>query len=148
LHFRQRLALELGELVAHDMRSELFLQLMDEPMSFFNKTKFGRIISRLTSDIESIRVGRQEVVFVGIVQGMRRRVSAVLMAWCDWKLFSLMVFLAPAIWLVNERYRVEMAQRLRKVQETWSRISSTLAESVGGIRVTQAFVRQDINSDF
>ena len=109
---------------------------------------FGRIISRLTSDIESIRVGVQEVVFVVIVQGMQMLVSAILMAWYDWKLFSLMIFLAPAIWFVNERYRVEMAQRLRKVQETWSRLSSTLAESVGGIRVTQAFVRQDINSDF
>ncbi len=59
-----------------------------------------------------------------------------------------MLTLAPAIWALNERYRREMAQRLRKVQETWSRLSSTLAESVGGIRVTQAFVRQDINADF
>jgi ATP-binding cassette subfamily B protein len=148
LHFRQRLALELGEAVAHDMRTEYFARLMQLPMSFYNKTKFGRIISRLASDIDSIRVGVQEVVFVLIVQGMQMAVSAALMAWYDWKLFSLMLFLAPVIWLVNERYREEMAQRLRKVQETWSKISSTLSESVGGIRVTQAFVRQDINSDF
>ena len=37
---------------------------------------------------------------------------------------------------------------MRKVQESWSRLSSTLAESVGGIRVTQAFVRQEINAGF
>lgn len=148
LHFRQRLALELGEAVAHDMRTELFAQLMGLPMSFFNKTKFGRVISRMTSDIDSIRVGVQEVVFVMIVQGIQMAVSAALMAWYDWKLFSLMLTLAPFIWVLNERYRREMAQRLRKVQETWSRLSSTLGESIGGIRVTQAFVRQDINSDF
>src|SRR5581483_4355303 len=129
LHFRQRLALELGEAVAHDMRSELFGQLMELPMSFFNKTKFGRIISRMTSDIDSIRVGVQEVVFVMIVQGIQMAVSAALMAWYDWKLFSLMLTLAPLIWIVNERYRREMVQRLRKVQETWSRLSSTLGES-------------------
>ncbi|HWD21069.1 MAG TPA: ABC transporter ATP-binding protein [Verrucomicrobiae bacterium] len=148
LHFRQRLALEIGEAVAHDMRSELFARLMTLPMSFFNKTKFGRIISRMTSDIDSVRVGVQEVVFVLTVQGMQMLVSAALMAWYNWKLFSLMLVLVPAIWALNERYRREMAVRLRKVQETWSRLSSTLAESVGGIRVTQAFVRQDINSDF
>lgn len=148
LHFRQRLALELGEAVAHDMRTELFGRLMELPMSFFNKTKFGRIISRMASDIDSIRVGVQEVIFVLVVQGLQMAVSAALMAWYDWKLFALMLTLAPLIWVVNERYRVEMAQRLRKVQETWSRLSSTLAESVGGIRVTQAFVRQDINADF
>jgi ATP-binding cassette subfamily B protein len=47
------------------------------------------------------------------------------------------------IWLVNEKLPAEMSRRLRKVQESWSRVSSTLAESVSGIRVTQAFVRHE-----
>ena len=147
-HFRQRLALELGEAVVHDMRSDLFRKLTTMPMSFFNQTKFGRIISRLTSDIDSVRAGVQDVAFVLVVQGLQMTVAALLMAWYDWKLFSLMLLLAPLIWVVNEKYRREMSRRLRKVQESWSRVSSTLAESVSGIRVTQAFVRQDINAGF
>jgi ATP-binding cassette subfamily B protein len=147
-HFRQRFALELGEAVVHDMRSELFAKLMTMPMSFFNQTKFGRIISRMTSDIDSVRAGVQDVAFVLVVQGMQMTASAALMAWYDWKLFSLMLLMAPVIWLVNENYRREMGRRLRKVQESWSRVSSTLAESVSGIRVTQAFVRHDINAGF
>ena len=147
-HFRQRLALELGESVVHDMRLDLFRKLMSMPMSFFNQTKFGRIISRLTSDIDSIRAGVQDVAFVLIVQALQMLVAAALMAWYDWKLFSLMLILAPVIWVVNEKYRSEMSRRLRKVQASWSRVASTLAESVSGIRVTQAFVRQDINAEF
>ena len=147
-HFRQRFALELGEAVVHDMRTALFAKLMTMPMSFFNQTKFGRIISRLTSDIDSVRAGVQDVAFVLVVQILQMTVSAALMAWYDWKLFSLMVLMAPIIWLVNEHYRGEMARRLRKVQESWSRVSSTLAESVSGIRVTQAFVRHDVNAGF
>jgi ATP-binding cassette, subfamily B, bacterial len=147
-HFRQRFALELGEAVVHDMRTELFAKLMTMPMSFFNQTKFGRIISRMTSDIDSVRAGVQDVAFVLVVQGLQMTTSAALMAWYDWKLFSLMVFLAPIIWYVNETYRKEMSRRLRKVQESWSRVASTLAESVSGIRVTQAFVRHDVNAGF
>ena len=147
-HFRQRFALELGEAVVHDMRTDLFAKLMTMPMSFFNQTKFGRIISRLTSDIDSVRAGVQEVAFVLVVQGLQMTVSAALMAWYDWKLFSLMVFLAPIIWFVNTRYQHEMTRRVRKVQESWSRVSSTLAESVSGIRVTQAFVRHEVNEGF
>ncbi len=147
-HFRQRFALELGEAVVHDMRTTLFAKLMTMPMSFFNQTKFGRIISRLTSDIDSVRAGVQDVAFVLVVQILQMTVSAALMAWYDWKLFSLMVLMAPIIWLVNENYRGEMGRRLRKVQESWSRVSSTLAESVSGIRVTQAFVRHDVNAGF
>ncbi|MGH7977021.1 MAG: ABC transporter ATP-binding protein [Limisphaerales bacterium] len=147
-HFRQRFALELGEAVVHDMRTELFRKLMTMPMGFFHRTKFGSIISRITSDIDSVRAGVQEVAFVLVVQGLQMTASAALMAWYDWKLFSLMVLLAPVIWFVNENYRHEMSRRLRKVQESWSRVSSTLAESVSGIRVTQAFVRHDVNAEF
>ncbi len=147
-HFRQRFALELGEAVVRDMRSDLFRKLMTMPMGFFNRTKFGSIISRMTSDIDSVRAGVQEVAFVLVVQGMQMSASAALMAWYNWKLFFLMVLLAPIIWYVNENYRQEMSRRLRKVQESWSRVTSTLAESVSGIRVTQAFVRHEVNSDF
>jgi ATP-binding cassette subfamily B protein len=148
LYFRQRFALELGEAVAHDMRLELFRKLTTLPMSFFNKTKFGRIISRMTSDIDSVRVAVQDVAFVVTIQAVQMTVAALLMAWYNWRLFSLMLLLVPGIWLVNLNYKRKVSHRLRKVQETWSRLTSTLAESVGGIRVTQAFVRQEINAGF
>ena len=130
------------------MRLELFRKLMTMPMAFFNQTKFGRIISRMTSDIDSVRAGVQDVVFVLIVQGLQMIVAAALMAWYDWKLFSLMLIMAPLIWIVNEKFRQEMSRRLRKVQESWSQVASTLAESVSGIRVTQAFVRHEVNAGF
>ena len=147
-HFRQRLALELGEAVVHDMRLELVRKLMTLPMSFYNQTKFGRIISRMTSDIDSVRAGVQDVMFVLVVQGLQMAAAAALMAWYDWKLFSLMVIMAPMIWAVNKKFQQETSRRLRKVQESWSRVSSTLAESVSGLRVTQAFVRHEVNADF
>ena len=148
LRYRQLFALELGEAVAHDMRLELFRKLTTLPMSFFNRTKFGRIISRMTSDIDSVRVAVQDVAFVVTIQAVQMTVAALLMAYYNWKLFSLMLFLVPGIWIVNQHYRREVSHRLRKLQETWSRLTSTLAESVGGIRVTQAFVRQEINAGF
>jgi ATP-binding cassette, subfamily B, bacterial len=148
LFFRQRFALELGEAVAHDMRAELFRKLTTLPMSFFSKTKYGRLISRMTSDIDGVRAAVQDVAFVVTIQAVQMSVAALLMVWYNWKLFSLMLVLVPVIWLVNQKYRREASQRLRQLQETWSRLTSTLAESVSGIRVTQAFVRQEINAGF
>lgn len=147
-HFRQLFALELGESIVHDMRSELFRKLATMPLSFFNKTKFGRLISRMTSDIDSVRIAVQDAAFVTIVQFFQMSISAGLMAYYNWKLFSLMLFLMPIVWAVNQGYRRQLSNRLRQLQETWSRLSSTLSESVGGIRVTQAFVRQEINAGF
>src|SRR5258705_3601772 len=117
-------------------------------MSFFNKTKFGRIISRMTSDIENVRVAVQDVAFASTIQAVQMAVSALLMAWYNWKLFSLMLVFVPVIWVLNNKYRREVSHRLRKVQESWSRVTSSLAESVNGMRVTQAFVRQEVNAGF
>jgi ATP-binding cassette subfamily B protein len=148
LHYRQIFALSLGEAVAHDMRAQLFRHLATLPMSFFNRTKFGRIISRMTSDVDGIRVAVQDVAFVVTIQAVQMTVAALLMAWYNWQLFSLMLPLVPLIWALNQKYRREISHQLRRLQETWSRLSSTLAESVSGIRVTQAFVRQEINAGF
>src|SRR6185436_3571969 len=99
----------------------------------FNKTKFGRLISRLTSDIDSIRVAVQDVAFASTIQAVQMIVSAILMAWYNWKLFSLILIFVPFVWALNRRYRHEVTQRLRAVQESWSRLTSSLAESVNGI---------------
>ncbi|HEX4149522.1 MAG TPA: ABC transporter ATP-binding protein, partial [Pirellulales bacterium] len=51
MHFRQRLALELGEAVVYDLRRDLFAHLQRLPMSFYHRTRLGRIISRMVSDV-------------------------------------------------------------------------------------------------
>ncbi len=147
-YFRIRFALELGEAVIHDIRHAVFEHLMRLPMSFYNRTKLGRIIGRMTSDLDAVRVGVQDIVFVSIVQAGNMVVAAVLMLWCDWVLFSIMLAIAPVIWLLNRYFTRRITEDQRKGQESFSRVTATLAESVNGIRVTQGFVRQDVNADY
>jgi ATP-binding cassette subfamily B protein len=146
LHFRQRLALELGESVVHDLRRDLFARLQRMPMSFFQRTKLGRIISRMTTDVEYVRMGVQEVLFVSLVQIGQMTVAAVFMLWYDRVLFLLVLALVPVLWLLNRHFNRQLSKAHRDVQESFSRVTATLAESVNGIRVTQAFVRQDANA--
>ena len=146
LHFRQRLALELGEAVVFDLRNELFRHLQQLPMSFFNNTKLGRIISRMNSDVQNVRIGVQEVLFVCLVQLGQMLTAAACMLWFDAVLFVIVLALAPVLWMINQHFRPKLSSAHRSVQESFSRVTATLAESVNGIRVTQAFVRQDQNA--
>ncbi|MDA0989748.1 MAG: ABC transporter ATP-binding protein, partial [Verrucomicrobia bacterium] len=146
LSYRSRLALELGESVVHDLRNELFVYLQSLPMKFFNDTKLGRIISRFTSDAESMRTGIQDVLFVGMVNAGQMIGAAVIMAWLDWVLFLVIAFMAPVLWGANRYFHHRFSRAFRAVQESFSRVTATLAESVTGIRVTQGFARQQINS--
>jgi ATP-binding cassette subfamily B protein len=146
MHYRQRYALELGESVVRDLRIALFEHLQRMPMSFFHRTKIGRIISRMTSDIEDVRVGVQEVLFVSLVQVGQMAVAAVFMLYYDSFLFLMVLGLAPALWAINHFFHRELSRSLRAMRDSFSRVTATLAESVLGVRVTQGFVRQDENA--
>lgn len=147
MHYRQRLALELGEAVVHDLRRDLFAHLLRLPMSFFNHTRLGRVISRMTTDVENVRVGVQEVLFVSIVQIGQMAVAAACMLWYDAGLFLVVLGLAPLLLAINKHFHRRLSESLRAVQESFSRVTATLSESVNGIRVTQGFVRQQTNSE-
>ena len=115
MHFRQRLALELGEAVVFDLRNAIFAHLQALPMSFFNRTKLGRIISRMTSDVEDVRVGVQEVLFVTLVQLGQMFVAAAFMLWYDPTLFLMVLGLVPVLWVINHHFRRRMSTGLRLI---------------------------------
>ncbi|MDO8538991.1 MAG: ABC transporter transmembrane domain-containing protein, partial [Opitutaceae bacterium] len=145
-HFRQRFALEIGETVVNGLRAEIFARVQRQPMSFFHRVKLGRIIGRLTSDVEALRVGIQDVLFVSAIQSGQMLFAAVVMAWSDWVLFLVVLGLAPILWVINRHFRLRLSQFSRAASDSFSRITATLAESVNGIRVTQGFVRQATNA--
>jgi len=145
-HFRQRLALELGEAVIHDLRQQIFDHLMRMPMGFYNKTKIGRIISRVTSDCEALRVGVQDVLFVSLVGVGQMLTAGLFMLYYDWALFSVVVAMSPVLWVLNRYFRRKLSVAYRVVQESFSRLTATLAESINGVRVTQAYVRHETNA--
>jgi ATP-binding cassette subfamily B protein len=147
-HYRYRYALELGEAVIHDLRAAVFAHVLRMPMSFFDTSKIGRIIGRVTSDIDSIRTGVQDVVFISVVQIGQMLVAGGLMIYYDWVLFALVVAAAPALWFLNNIFTGRVANAQRRASESFSRITATLAETVHGVRITQGFVREKTNAEF
>jgi ATP-binding cassette subfamily B protein len=61
-------------------------------------------------------------------------------------LFLVVLAMAPVLWALNRHFRVQLSHYTRASQESFSRVTATLAESVNGIRVTQGFVRQETNA--
>jgi ABC-type multidrug transport system fused ATPase/permease subunit len=145
-HFRQRYALEIGETVVNRLRSDVFAKTQRQPMSFFHRMKIGRILSRVTSDVEAVRVGVQDVAPVSAIQFGQMVFTAAALAYTDWKMFMVVLGMAPILWLVNNHFRMKLSRLSRAAADSFSRVTATLAESVNGIRVTQGFVRQDTNA--
>ncbi len=76
LHYRQKLALQLGEAVVNDLRNQLFAHILRMPMKWFHNNRIGRVISRMTSDMEDIRIGVQEILYVSLVQMVQMLIAA------------------------------------------------------------------------
>lgn len=146
MHYRQRYALELGEAVVRDLRNALFSHIQSMPMSWFQQTRVGRVISRMASDVEDVRMGVQDVLFVCLVQLGQMLVAAACMIYYDSHLFLLVFALAPLIGYINHIFHRRLSSAMRDMRESFSRVTATLVESVGGIRVTQGFVRQEENA--
>ncbi|MCC7203908.1 MAG: ABC transporter ATP-binding protein [Phycisphaeraceae bacterium] len=146
-YFRSKQAMQLGEYIVHDLRRDIFAHLQTMPMGFFNRTKLGRIISRMTSDVESVRTGVQDVLFISLVQAGQMIFSGVFMLWYDWQLFLLITALLPVLWALHHHFHPKLSAAYRDIQESFSRVTAMLAESVHGIRVTQGYVRQDVNAE-
>jgi ATP-binding cassette subfamily B protein len=145
--YRSRFALELGEAVVHDLRNDIHATLLRMPVAFFKRTPIGRLIGRATSDVDVVRIGVQDVVFVSAVQAGNFFVSAALMLWYDWPLFLVVLVMAPVLFRIVRHFRLALSRAYRAQQESFSRVTAKLAESVTGIREIQGFVRQELNGE-
>ena len=145
--FRSLCALRMGENVLHDLRRDMFAHLQLQPLKFFVDTRIGRIISRFTNDAENVRSGVQDVLFITLVQSGQMLIAAAVMCYYDRVLFLMLLAMGPFLFGMNYYFRRRLSRTHRAVQESFSRVTATLAESVGGIRVTQGFSRERRNAD-
>lgn len=139
---RIRYALELGEDIVQDLRRKVHHHVLSMPMSFFSHMPLGRLLSRATSDVETIRLGIQDAVFVGVVQLGSMLAAAILMLWQDPVLFGVVSILVPVLWLLIRYFHGRLFAAHAAMHESFSRVTATLAETVSGVRAIQGFGRE------
>lgn len=142
-HFRQRLALELGESVVHDLRDAVYRQLQRQPMDFFNRTRQGHVLSRVITDIEAVRRGVQNVFFFSLLLVGQMIGAAVLMWHYSPWLFATLLLVGPPVWWTSRHFHPRLVGLSRATAESQSRLTGMVAESVKGMRLIQACSRQD-----
>lgn len=142
---RIRSVSRMTERVVYDLRSEIFEHVQRLDMSYFDRTKLGRILSRGTGDVEAVRAAIAEVIPRTLIHSLMMLGLFAVMIIYDWLLALAVLAFAPLLWVANNYFQKRMAWAYRAVQESFSRLTANIAESVSGMRVTQAFARETIN---
>jgi ATP-binding cassette subfamily B protein len=134
-----------GETVQFDLRRKLFDHLQALSMSFYDKTKLGRIISRCTSDISAMREVNVWGIWRVVANAFQIAIAAGMLLWTDGRLFLSVAWLGPVVAGCNYIYRKRASGLAQTAREGWTRVSTNLAENITGMRVVTAFNRQEPN---
>ena len=137
---------KIGQQITTDIRNDLFHHVLSLAARFFDKTPVGRLITRLTSDVEALGD-----VFatgaIGIVSDLFSIVVVVIaMFSLQWDLALLLVLLLVPISALIWFFQLEYRKANYKSRDELSSLNSTLQENLSGIGVVQLFRRERFNS--
>jgi ABC-type multidrug transport system fused ATPase/permease subunit len=136
----------VGERILADLRIALFRHLQRLSLGFYERTRAGVIISRLTNDVEAI----DQLVTDGVTSLVQNSLTligtAILLFILDWRLALATLAVIPLMSIATVIFRVRSTRAYRAVRERLGLVTATLAEDIAGMRVVQAFTREDANT--
>jgi len=132
----------VGQRVMSDMRGELFRHVMRLPVSWFDHTPVGSVVTRLTSDVEVLgeMFASGIITIVGDILLLIGIVS--IMLWMNLKLSLVTFSILPLLFYLAWLFRSKMRKSFREVRARLGQLNASLAESIGGMPIIQTFNRQ------
>ena len=132
----------LGQRVMRDLRSELFTHLQRLPISYFDRTPVGRLVTRVTSDVEALN----ELFTSGVVSGLGDLFTlfaiSVVMLIIDWKLALAAFCVIPLVFIASRVFQNSVRTSYRDIRLRLAKVNAFLQERLSGIRVVQLFGRE------
>src|SRR5438874_2081676 len=140
-----RSAIAIGHGALEDLRLAVFEHIQRLSLNYFDKTHQGRIISRADTDIGSL----ERIMTWGANQMLSSILTLAgviaLMLQYDWRLCLAVSVVLPPLWIASRLFHIHGMRAYRKLREQTSRITAALAENIAGVRVAQAFSREEEN---
>ena len=132
----------VGQRIMSDLRREVFAHMQRLSVPFFDREPVGRLVTRVTSDVETLN----ELFSSGVVTVIGDlatlvAVSAMMLA-VNWRLALVAFAVLPLMGGVVALFRRSMRQAFRDMRATIARLNSYLQEQLSGVRVVQLFNRE------
>lgn len=135
----------VGERMLADLRTGLFEHLQQLSLGFYERNRAGVVISRLTNDVEAL----DQLVTDGVSSLIQSTLTlvgtAILLFILDWRLALATLTVIPVMSVGTVLFRRYSTRAYRAVRERLGLVTATLAEDIAGMRVVQAFTREQIN---
>jgi len=132
-----------GQKVMFDMRREIFRHMQRMHIGFFDNHAVGRLVTRLTADVDAINEMFTAGVLSMIDDVFALTVMVVVMLAMNWRLALLTLSVLPGIVVVTHLFRKSVRESYRRVRGAIAKINSFTQEHVSGMSVVQLFNREE-----
>lgn len=131
-----------GQKIIYNMRKELFSHLQKLSLSFYDKNPVGRLVTRVTNDMENLNE-----MYTGVLVNLFKDVFLLVgiiavMLMMNLKLALISFTVIPLIVIAAAIFRVKAREAYRLVRVKLAKINSTLSENISGMRVIQIFKKE------
>lgn len=134
---------KIGQDTVFELRDDLYRKLQELDFDFFNHTRVGDIMARMTGDTDAIRHFVSWVVY-NMVECVVWFLSAILvMSFINWQLMLALVAVTPAIFVLTSQMSKKAHPLFFEIRESFSRLNSMVEENIGGNKVVKAFAREN-----
>jgi ATP-binding cassette subfamily B multidrug efflux pump len=132
----------VGQNAMYDLRREIFGHLQELPFGYFDRTPVGRLITRVTTDVDALN----DLFATGVVTMLNDAfVLVYFVAWMlvlNWRLALLTLAVLPLIMVVTWIFRRYVRDANRRIRVSVARINAFLQEHISGMTVLQLFGRE------
>jgi len=143
-NFLQVVVLEwAGQRIMHALRQDLFRHLIGLANPFFNRNPVGKLVTRLTNDIQNMYEMFTSVIVTLFNDLVRLVAILVILLLMNWRLALMMLALAPIILLNTFLFSRLARLAFRDIRTQLARLNSFLQEAIGGISIIQLFSREE-----
>jgi len=143
-NFTQRYWSEIASQgVAYDLRNEIFQKLQNLSFSYHDQSQTGRLMTRMTSDVEMVRmfIGRGVVMLLSAVVMIIG--TMVLMITMNWQLALVVFGVLPVIFVLFAVFIRKIMPTSRRVQKNLGALNSILQENLAGLQVVKIFTQEE-----
>jgi len=137
-----RIMQRVGQQTMYDMRTEIFGHLQRLPMTYFDRNPVGRLVTRVTTDVDALNDLFAAGVVTMINDFFLLAVMAGLLFWVDPRLAVDALSVLPLILVVTFVFRHYVRDANRLIRTAIARINSFLQEYISGMSIVQVFNRE------
>ena len=137
----------IGQAVLYDLRTRVYDHFQRLSPAFHEKYTSGRVISRLTSDVDALGELLDGGVDDLVLAGLSVVSVGVILLFLDLPMGLVTLLSFPLLWWLSRWFRRHSAVAYRRTRETVALVIVHFVESLGGIRAVQAFRREDRNQE-